>query len=210
MHPPQATGELRNPPQADDPWNLIRVTPAKEACCRAEALPFGVLLLGRKADEITESQRVRRPFAAEDHAGTLAEPLDALRGGGHSRGRSGRRSSGPSGSRPRRWRTDRVSELIKYGRWLMVPTNLHRQQTIRASRLLVGTTSSPRPQVMAQRCAASGAEIVTVALRRVDIDNRIRRWRTGRDRPRSGSASAQHSPGPARLRRPSAWRCGAA
>jgi thiazole synthase len=40
-----------------------------------------------------------------------------------------------------------------------------------ASRLLVGTGKFASPQVMAQALAASGAEIVTVALRRVDIDN---------------------------------------
>lgn len=39
------------------------------------------------------------------------------------------------------------------------------------SRLLVGTGKFASPQVMAQALAASGAEIVTVALRRVDIDN---------------------------------------
>jgi len=39
------------------------------------------------------------------------------------------------------------------------------------SRLLVGTGKFSAPQVMAQAIAASGAEIVTVALRRVDIDN---------------------------------------
>ena len=39
------------------------------------------------------------------------------------------------------------------------------------SRLLVGTGKFSAPQVMARAVAASGAEIVTVALRRVDIDN---------------------------------------
>jgi len=39
------------------------------------------------------------------------------------------------------------------------------------SRLLVGTGKFSSPQVMAQALAASGAQIVTVALRRVDIDN---------------------------------------
>jgi len=39
------------------------------------------------------------------------------------------------------------------------------------SRLLVGTGKFASPQVMAKALAASGAEIVTVALRRVDIDN---------------------------------------
>lgn len=39
------------------------------------------------------------------------------------------------------------------------------------SRLLVGTGKFSSPQVMAQTLVASGAEIVTVALRRVDIDN---------------------------------------
>ena len=39
------------------------------------------------------------------------------------------------------------------------------------SRLLVGTGKFSSPQVMAQALDASGAEIVTVALRRVDIDN---------------------------------------
>ncbi|NLZ05626.1 MAG: thiazole synthase [Phycisphaerae bacterium] len=39
------------------------------------------------------------------------------------------------------------------------------------SRLLVGTGKFASPQVMAQALDASGAEIVTVALRRVDIDN---------------------------------------
>ncbi len=39
------------------------------------------------------------------------------------------------------------------------------------SRLLVGTGKFSSPQVMAQALAASGTEIVTVALRRVDIDN---------------------------------------
>lgn len=39
------------------------------------------------------------------------------------------------------------------------------------SRLLVGTGKFSSPQVMAKALAASGAEIVTVALRRVDIDN---------------------------------------
>ncbi len=39
------------------------------------------------------------------------------------------------------------------------------------SRLLVGTGKFSSPQVMAQALVASGAEIVTVALRRVDIDN---------------------------------------
>jgi thiazole synthase len=39
------------------------------------------------------------------------------------------------------------------------------------SRLLVGTGKFSSPQVMAQALAASGADIVTVALRRVDIDN---------------------------------------
>ncbi len=40
-----------------------------------------------------------------------------------------------------------------------------------ASRLLVGTGKFASPQIMAQALAASGTEIVTVALRRVDIDN---------------------------------------
>jgi thiazole synthase len=40
-----------------------------------------------------------------------------------------------------------------------------------ASRLLVGTGKFASPRVMAQALDASGAEIVTVALRRVDIDN---------------------------------------
>ena len=40
-----------------------------------------------------------------------------------------------------------------------------------ASRLLIGTGKFASPKVMAQALAASGAEIVTVALRRVDIDN---------------------------------------
>ncbi len=39
------------------------------------------------------------------------------------------------------------------------------------SRLLLGTGKFASPQVMARALAASGAEIVTVALRRVDIDN---------------------------------------
>jgi thiazole synthase len=39
------------------------------------------------------------------------------------------------------------------------------------SRLLVGTGKFSSPQIMAQALVASGAEIVTVALRRVDIDN---------------------------------------
>jgi thiazole synthase len=39
------------------------------------------------------------------------------------------------------------------------------------SRVLVGTGKFSSPKVMAQALAASGAEIVTVALRRVDIDN---------------------------------------
>lgn len=39
------------------------------------------------------------------------------------------------------------------------------------SRLLVGTGKFASPKVMAQALAASGAQIVTVALRRVDIDN---------------------------------------
>ncbi len=39
------------------------------------------------------------------------------------------------------------------------------------SRLLVGTGKFASPKVMAQALAASGARIVTVALRRVDIDN---------------------------------------
>ena len=39
------------------------------------------------------------------------------------------------------------------------------------SRLLVGTGKFASPQVMAQALAASGTEIVTVALRRVDIEN---------------------------------------
>jgi thiazole synthase len=39
------------------------------------------------------------------------------------------------------------------------------------SRLLVGTGKFASPQVMAQALIASGADIVTVALRRVDIDN---------------------------------------
>jgi thiazole synthase len=39
------------------------------------------------------------------------------------------------------------------------------------SRLLLGTGKFAAPQVMAQALAASGAEIVTVALRRVNIDN---------------------------------------
>ncbi len=39
------------------------------------------------------------------------------------------------------------------------------------SRLLLGTGKFASPRVMAQALAASGAEIVTVALRRVDIDN---------------------------------------
>ena len=39
------------------------------------------------------------------------------------------------------------------------------------SRLLVGTGKFASPRVMAQALDASGAEIVTVALRRVDIDN---------------------------------------
>ena len=39
------------------------------------------------------------------------------------------------------------------------------------SRLLVGTGKFASPQVMAQALAACGAEIVTVALRRVDIGN---------------------------------------
>jgi len=39
------------------------------------------------------------------------------------------------------------------------------------SRLLVGTGKFASPKVMAQALAASGCEIVTVALRRVDIDN---------------------------------------
>lgn len=39
------------------------------------------------------------------------------------------------------------------------------------SRLLVGTGKFSSPQVMAQALVASGAEIVTVALRRIDIDN---------------------------------------
>lgn len=39
------------------------------------------------------------------------------------------------------------------------------------SRLLVGTGKFASPQVMAQALDASGAEIVTVALRRVDIDS---------------------------------------
>ena len=39
------------------------------------------------------------------------------------------------------------------------------------SRLLVGTGKFTSPQVMAEALAASGAEIVTVALRRVDIDD---------------------------------------
>jgi len=39
------------------------------------------------------------------------------------------------------------------------------------SRLLVGTGKFASPQVMAAALEASGAEIVTVALRRVDIDN---------------------------------------
>ena len=39
------------------------------------------------------------------------------------------------------------------------------------SRLLVGTGKFASPQVMARALAASGCDIVTVALRRVDIDN---------------------------------------
>jgi thiazole synthase len=39
------------------------------------------------------------------------------------------------------------------------------------SRVLLGTGKFASPKVMAQALAASGAEIVTVALRRVDIDN---------------------------------------
>lgn len=39
------------------------------------------------------------------------------------------------------------------------------------SRLLLGTGKFASPKVMAQALAASGAQIVTVALRRVDIDN---------------------------------------
>jgi thiazole synthase len=39
------------------------------------------------------------------------------------------------------------------------------------SRLLVGTGKFSSPRIMAQALVASGAEIVTVALRRVDIDN---------------------------------------
>lgn len=39
------------------------------------------------------------------------------------------------------------------------------------SRLLVGTGKFASPQIMAQALAASGAEILTVALRRVDIDD---------------------------------------
>jgi thiazole synthase len=39
------------------------------------------------------------------------------------------------------------------------------------SRLLIGTGKFASPKVMAQALAASGAEIVTVALRRVDINN---------------------------------------
>jgi thiazole synthase len=39
------------------------------------------------------------------------------------------------------------------------------------SRLLIGTGKFASPKVMAQALAASGAQIVTVALRRVDIDN---------------------------------------
>lgn len=39
------------------------------------------------------------------------------------------------------------------------------------SRLLVGTGKFASPKVMAQALAVSGAQIVTVALRRVDIDN---------------------------------------
>ena len=39
------------------------------------------------------------------------------------------------------------------------------------SRLLVGTGKFASPQVMAQALAASDADIVTVALRRVDVDN---------------------------------------
>ncbi len=39
------------------------------------------------------------------------------------------------------------------------------------SRLLLGTGKFASPQVMAQALTASGAQIVTVALRRVDIDN---------------------------------------
>lgn len=39
------------------------------------------------------------------------------------------------------------------------------------SRLLVGTGKFASPQIMAQALDASGADIVTVALRRVDVDN---------------------------------------
>ncbi len=41
------------------------------------------------------------------------------------------------------------------------------------SRLLVGTGKFSSPQVMAQALAACGAEIVTVALRRVNIDHAL-------------------------------------
>lgn len=40
-----------------------------------------------------------------------------------------------------------------------------------ASRLFVGTGKFPSPQVMAAAIAASGTELVTVALRRVDLNN---------------------------------------
>ena len=40
-----------------------------------------------------------------------------------------------------------------------------------ASRLLIGTGKYASNKIMAEAIAASGTEIVTVALRRVDIDN---------------------------------------
>ena len=39
------------------------------------------------------------------------------------------------------------------------------------SRLFVGTGKFPSPQVMAEAIEASGSEMVTVALRRVDVNN---------------------------------------
>ncbi|MCD4812096.1 thiazole synthase [bacterium] len=42
-----------------------------------------------------------------------------------------------------------------------------------ASRLLVGTGKFASPQIMQQAIAASGAEIVTVALRRVDLKSKV-------------------------------------
>jgi thiazole synthase len=53
------------------------------------------------------------------------------------------------------------------------------------SRLLVGTGKFASPQVMAEALEAAAAEIVTVALRRVDIEN-------SRNRSEQVSAAAEY------------------